>query len=254
MKGSIYEGLGNTFLLCPGYEDIDYSALAERECPGYSCDGLIAFREENSRMEIYNKDGSRATMCGNGIRCLAQYLWDSGRKQDRYLINTDAGIRTLTVCSEHPFVSEVNLGSPKLIKELSETTSVEIERKHIYFNSLFLTTFQVIVMVDEISNPEIFAFGKKIFEHPLFQGKCNITFCELVDFKTIRTRTYERGVGFTLSCGTGAAGAAYICHLLYHLSDRIRVEVPTGEMIVTLRDQVYLQGPSSLIREVELDV
>lgn len=254
MKGSIYEGLGNMFILCSGYEDIDYSALAEKECAEYSCDGLIVFREENDKMEIYNKDGSRASMCGNGIRCLVQYLWDSGKKRDRYLINTDSGIRSLGICSENPFVCEVNLGTPKLIKELNEVSSVEIEQKHVYFNSLFLTTYQVIVMVEDISNPEIFSFGKKIFEHPLFQGKCNITFCELVDVKSIRTRTYERGVGFTLSCGTGAAAAAYICHLLYNLSDRIDVEVPTGRMTVTLRDQVYLKGSSSFIKEVELDV
>lgn len=254
MKVYIYQGLGNSFLIGEFEENTDLSNITKMYCSKYHLDGLINYQKENNKMQIYNQDGSKALMCGNGIRCLANYLYQKYQCEKVFSINTDAGIKNIEITSLIPFCCKVNLGRPHLIKELNQIKKIKIENEDIFFNSLFLSTFQILILVDNVNDFKIDSIAKKIYLHPLFKEKCNITFFEIVDYKTIKTRTYERGVGFSLSCATGASSAAYIGYLLYRLSKKITVIQPLGQLYVTIDNQIYLEGVSSFEKEVEIDV
>ena len=108
-------------------------------------------------------------------------------------------------------------------------------------------------MVDKLNNKKIEKYAERLFNHPLFQNKCNITFCELIDYHHIKTLTYERGVGFTKSCATGAASASYISYLLYNMSNKINVIQEKGILNITIDNDIYLQGESSFIKEIDIN-
>lgn len=251
MKGYIYQGLGNSFAIIKCNTSFSYKELAIQLCNKYKLDGLITY-DDNFKMTIYNKDGSKALMCGNGIRCLVQHLYKENKK-DCYLINTDIGIKKVEVKSINPFISKVNLGNPRLIKELNEIKKITIDSHDYFFNSLFLDNYHVIIMVDNIDDEKVINDTEKIFHHPLFKTKCNITFCQIITHNLIKTRTYERGVGFTLSCGTGSTSAAYISYLLYNLSKTINVIQPLGTLKVEISsNQIFLEGESEFVKEIDI--
>lgn len=253
MKAYIYQGLGNSFLIGEFDKGLDLSDMAKQYCSKYHLDGLINYQKENNKMQIYNQDGSKALMCGNGIRCLANYLYQRYQINNVFSINTDAGIKNIEITSYTPFCCKVNLGRPHLIKELNQVKKIKVDHEEVFFNSLFLSTFQILILVDNVNDFKIDSLAEKIYLHPLFKEKCNITFYEIVDYKTIKTRTYERGVGFSLSCATGASSAAYIGYLLYKLSKKITVIQPLGKLSVTIDNQIYIEGVSSFEKEVEIN-
>ena len=251
MKGYIYQGLGNSFVIIKCNNSFSYKEMAIQLCSKYKLDGLITY-DDNLKMTIYNQDGSKALMCGNGIRCLTQHLYKENKK-DYYLINTDIGIKKVEIRSVNPFISKVNLGNARLIKELNDIKKITIDGLDYYFNSLFLDNYHVIIMVDNIDDEKVINDAEKIFHHPLFKEKCNITFCQIITYNLIKTRTYERGVGFTLSCGTGSSSAAYISYLLYNLSKTITVIQPLGTLKVEISsNQIFLEGESEFVKEIDI--
>ena len=249
MKGYIYEGLGNSFVICQDKTNIN----ATKICNENNVDGLIIYTQENNIMEMYNKDGSKALMCGNGIRCLVNYIYDHIKESNIYNIYTSVGIKNAKVISLIPFTTKINLGRPRLIKELNDVKSIKIDNETFFINALFLTNYQVVIMVDNIKDKKINLYAEKIYNHPLFKNKCNITFCELIDYHHIKTITYERGVGFTKSCATGASSGAYISYLLYNMSNKIDVIQEEGILNITIDNDIYLQGESSFIKEIDID-
>ena len=254
MKGYIYEGLGNSFLITEGIDTGNINQIVIRNCLKHQLDGLINYDKTNNKMEIYNKDGSKALMCGNGIRCLANYLYTKYKFPDEFEINTDSGVKIVKISNENPFECQISLGRPRLVKELNNLKKITIDGKDIHFNSIYISTFHIVIIVESIYDLNLDYLAPKIYKYPLFQEKCNITFCQLVNHNTIKTRTYERGVGFTLSCGTGAAAGGYISYLLYNLSNKINVIQPLGNIQVIISNNIEIKGPSNFIEEVEVDV
>ena len=252
MKGYLYEGLGNSFIICENIPNKNSEKIASL-CNENNTDGMIYYTKENNVMEIYNKDGSKALMCGNGIRCLTNYIYDFIYESNIYNISTSVGVKNSKVISLIPFTTKINLGRPRLIKELNEVKSIKIDDKTFYFNAIFLTTYHIVIMVDKISDKLINQYAEKIYNHPLFKNKCNVTFCELIDYHHIKTLTYERGVGFTKSCATGAAASSYISYLLYNMSNKIDVIQAQGTLKITIDNDIYLQGESSFIKEIDID-
>ncbi len=254
MKGYIYEGLGNSFLITELNDTLELNQIAIKNCLKHQLDGLINYDTTKNKMEIYNKDGSKALMCGNGIRCLANYLFTKNNYLNEFDINTDSGIKKVKISNKKPFECQVSLGCPRLIKELNNLKKITIDGKDFHFNSIYISTFHIVIIVENIYDLNIDYVAPKIYKYPLFQEKCNITFCQLVNHNTIKTRTFERGVGFTLSCGTGAAAGGYISYLLYNLSNKINVIQPLGNIQVIISHQIEIKGPSNFIEEVEIDV
>ena len=252
MIGYLYEGLGNTFIITSNVEENKLSKIAFINCKANDVDGLINYNSQNNKMSIYNQDGSKALMCGNGISGLSYHLFKTNH-QNKLIINTDVGIKEITLTSSSPFKCKVSLGRARIIKELSTLKAIRIENQEFPIQPIFLSTFHIVIMVDDINSNIIDKYAKKIYEYDLFKQKCNITFCQLVSYHTIKTKTYERGVGFTKSCGSGAASAAYICYLLYNLSSSITVIQEKGELSITIDHDVYLEGSANYIKEVSIN-
>lgn len=251
MKGYIFDALGNRFIItqknASNEEIIKY-------CKKENVDGFIVFNMKEKRMNFFNRDGSRALMCGNGIRCLAHYISMLNPKTNNLLINTDIGVKEIKILNHSPFTCKVNLGSPCLIKDLIDLKEIKIRDKTIPINCLFLSNYHIVIFLDNVDDLEYLNLAKDIYNYPKFNHLCNINFCQIVDYHTIKVRTYERGVGFTLSCGTGVSSASYIAYLLYNLSNIINVKLPLGTLKVEIdKHQVFLEGETSLIKEFEFD-
>ena len=249
MKGYIYSALGNSFIIT---NQIVNKENIIKFCEEQKVDGLIYYQKEENKMNIFNKDGSKASMCGNGIRTLAHHL-SKKQNQSSFNINTDSGIKEIRIINHHPFSCQVNLGSPRLIKELYQLKSIEIRGKKIDINAIYLGNYHIVIIVDDINDLSYLERAKEIFVYEEFKGKCNINFCQIISYHSLKVKTYERGVGFTLSCGTGSAASCYIAHLLYNLSNRIEVISPLGKLKVLIENHtVYLEGESHFEREISI--
>ena len=254
MKGYIYQALGNSFIITTHLPKINYSLLVQRLSLKYQFDGLITFNQKTNKMRIYNKDGSLASMCGNGIRCLTNFIYDNFSKQDTYIIKTDDSNKKVEVIKTSPFICKVNLGRPKLVKELIEIRSVTIKNRTFVINPIFISTYHIVIFTPKIDKNDINIYIEELYNQEIFKKKFNITFFEILNYKTIRTLTYERGVGFTKSCGSGAACASYISYLLHNTFNKVKVIQEEGELEVEIDDDIYLEGTSAFVKEVSFDV
>jgi diaminopimelate epimerase len=205
-------------------------------------------------MLFYNSDGSTAKMCGNGIRCLAHYLYTSGSDASEFTVKTGAGNMLVKITGEEPFIAKVNMGYPDfspanipVISDLPEfiNQTVNVGGKETLLSSVFMGTTHTVVFVDDIKAVDVEKTGEIIGNLPLFPDYTNINFVQIIDNKTICMRTYERGVGPTLACGTGCCAAVAIANKLGHTGTNVNVELALGALEVEITaDGVYLQGPA----------
>ncbi|MDO4745457.1 MAG: diaminopimelate epimerase [Bacillota bacterium] len=280
IRFSKYHGCGNNFVMvreCEIAEDgryaakgnvreSEYARFAQEVCDintGIGADGLIIVREEPElEMVFYNMDGSRAPMCGNGIRCFAYYCMNEGiRSEKSYAVKTLAGDMIVEVASEEPFMAKINMGKPifdpaaiavktdredflKQELELSDGSSWTV-------NSLFMGTVHTVVFVDDYEAFDIVKVGKEICEHPTYTEKTNVNFVKVIDEKTVEMKTYERGVGMTLACGTGACATAVVANMQGLCKSPTEVILQLGSLNIELKDDgnVFMEGPSVKIAE-----
>jgi diaminopimelate epimerase len=208
------QGLGNDYIYLNCLSDTpeNPSALAIRLADrhyGIGGDGLIcicASQVADFRMEMYNADGSRGAMCGNGIRCLAKYLYDHGlTPKHQLVVETDAGLRFVLLHIEHNTVSQVtvDMDAPQYEPKFSLTIDDEV-----------FTIFPVsmgnphaVIFTSKIDRIALSNVGPMIENHPSFPNKTNVEFVEVLDQNSFQMRVWERGSGETLACGTGACAA-----------------------------------------------
>ena len=246
IKFEKYHGTGNDFILIQP-QTVDLQVLAQRLCDrhfGIGADGImIPYPSEvaDIKMEYFNSDGSPAPMCGNGLRCFVRYCINHGILQKGPVtVETLAGI--IDVDAQNELIS-LNLGQPLL--DLDSDAVIdhdEVIIDGLTLHTLFLGTLHAIVIVDE--SLDIKSLGEKLSYHPRFPQAINVNFVEVIDRKTIKVTTHERGAGWTKSCGTGSAASAYITNLLDLTDDEVNVLVPGGELSVHCHDDVILSGPA----------
>ncbi len=274
IRFSKYHGCGNSFVITDesklpsSFEEEDMSRLAEEICcinTGVGADGFIVVRQEPElEMVFFNMDGSRAPMCGNGIRCFAHYCRDNDIMTGRsYPVRTLAGTMNVEVVGEDPFSVRINMGKPVFSGEAitsdipdNELTNVSIglcDGSMIEAVSMFMGTVHTVVTVDELEDETVENTGREICNHPLFREKTNVNFVKPIDDKTIAVRTYERGVGVTLACGTGACASVIAAGLRGLCGREVSVELPLGRLMISLADDgsVYMEGPSVKVADGE---
>ena len=277
-KFSKYHGCGKDFVIV-NEEDVvksgrNISRFATKICSrntGVGADGLIIVRRSPLEMIVINSDGSRATMCGNGIRCFANYCYDDEvipvTVRD-YEVMTGAGVMKVSVQTTDPFVAEINMGLPDFTpanvgcdcaSEDLINRQLEIGGELVTVSTMFMGTVHTIVWVmdnpwapDSISgfsiNEKILRQGKLIAEHPVFKEKTNVNFALKLNKGTIKLITYERGIGFTAASGSGACASVVIGALERKLNKSAKVILPYGEINVSLkRDGVRMVGPAERI-------
>ena len=244
-------GAANDFLLSPAdrVPPGDLASMARAICnrhTGIGADGWILMRD--TRIRLFNADGSEAEMSGNGTRCAAAVLIDSGQAKDQLTITTGAGPKHLRLISQtgRRFLFEMDMGQP-VIHQHQVRFLLPLASGAREVTILDVGNPQCAVFVDRFQ-PDWPALGAEIEAHPHFPKRTNVSFVLPVDEHTIEARFYERGAGVTLSSGTGSTGAAVAAILRKVASSPVRVLAPGGEPLELRWDRsVYLTGPAEIV-------
>jgi len=228
---------------------------------GVGGDGLILIlpsEKAEARMRMFNADGSEGEMCGNGIRCLAKYVYEAGIARKPVLtVETAAGLLTLQLFTVGESVEKVrvNMGTPRLRRQdipmLGEGERVLGEPLTVGDRQFSVTGVSMgnphcVVYVDEVATFPVSHYGPLLERHPLFPQRTNVEWVEWVNRREIRQRTWERGSGETLGCGTGAC-AATVASVLNGKTDRhVSVHLLGGDLEIEWAEDhhVYMTGPA----------
>ncbi|MFC4100984.1 diaminopimelate epimerase [Paenibacillus xanthanilyticus] len=262
-------GLGNDFIVIAGEPELpaNAAALAEKLCNrffGIGADGMVYILPSESadfRMRIINSDGSEAEQCGNAIRCVAKYVYDSGLtdKEEITVETLGAGVQKvqLTVENGKAVQVRVDMGQPILDGLRIPTTvdatpvldeAIEVDGREFRFTAVSMGNPHCVIYVDDALTFDLATWGPKLEAHPMFPRKIN------VEFTTVRSRDYadmrvwERGAGPTLACGTGAC-ATLVASVLNGYTDRKAViSLKGGDLLIEWNEDnnhVYMTGPAA---------
>lgn len=273
-----YHGLGNDFIIFLK-EDLDrlkifeknYSNLIKEVCErntGLGADGGIVLKKidkKNCQMIFFNQDGTKAPMCGNGIRCFSHYIFENKILEGNiYNIQTLAGELEVKIYNENSFKVKVNMGKPdfkleniplnkeifnSLEKKVEKEYCLEIEEKKFKLTSLFMGTTHTVNFVQNLEELDISKYGEKIEKHELYPKKTNVNFVEILDKKNIAMKTWERGAGLTLACGTGATASVVVGIEKGCLEKKVNVHLSKGVLEIELdkSGEIFMTGPSKKI-------
>lgn len=276
MKFTKMHGCGNDYIYINGFEEHIEQAekpdLARRFSDrhfGIGGDGVIFInpsKEADFEMEMYNADGSRAEMCGNGIRCVGKYVYDKGMtdKTDISVISFGK-VRYLRLEVEDEKVStvRVNMGAPELsadkIPVISENEQVideniEVNGQIYKMTCVSMGNPHAVVFVEDVSDLVLEEIGPLFENHERFPRRINTEFVQVIDEKHVKMRVWERGTGETLACGTGCCATAVACVLNGLTSDQVTVELSGGELKIEWdrkENLIYMTGPAQTVFEGE---
>lgn len=260
-------GLGNDYVCINCFRERveDPSGFARTLCDrhyGIGADGLILIcpsKVSDFKMEIYNSDGSVAGMCGNGIRCLGKYVYDYRLTGKETLsIETKSGIRNmhLHIQDGKACGAMVDMGVPRLNahsipilseKDLVINDPIEVQKKNYRMTGISMGNPHAVIFLEEINGISLEETGRELEFHPRFPERANIEFCHVTARDRMEIRVWERGVGETLACGTGAY-AAVVASVLNDLTDEeVIVKLLGGELSVRWDrkvNHVFLEGPA----------
>ena len=277
-------GLGNDFILIDCLSKLlgdssFLSYLAKKLCDrnfGIGADGLILIlpsSQADLRMRIFNFDGSEAQMCGNGIRCFAKYAYENKLiSKNKFAVETLAGIITPELIfqvlkNKKVLRIKVNMGTPKLRRREipmngEDTPTVIDETLKINPEQTFKITCvsmgnpHCITFVNDVQSISVEEIGPKIENHSLFPEKTNVEFIQVLNKQEINFRVWERGVGETLACGTGAC-AALAAAVLNNKTDRkATIHLSGGDLDILWADDgyIYMTGPAELVFRGEMTI
>ena len=279
MKFTKMHGCGNDYIYVDGTKEI----LTPQEKPevvrclsdrhfGIGGDGVIFInpsREADFEMEMYNMDGSRAEMCGNGIRCVAKFVYDKGLTDKTSISVISCGkIKYLTLSIENGKVStvRVNMGSPILkakdipvISDKEEVIGDEIEVDgEIYkMTCVSMGNPHAVVFMDEVEGLPLEKIGPLFENHVRFPKRVNTEFVKVLDENTVEMRVWERGTGETLACGTGACATVVACVLNGLTKEQVTVKLLGGNLQIQWDREsnlVYMTGPATTVFEGEIEI
>ena len=260
-------GLGNDYVCINCFRERveDPSGFARTLCDrhyGIGADSLILIcpsKVSDFKMEIYNSDGSVAGMCGNGIRCLGKYVYDYRLTGKETLsIETKSGIRNmhLHIQDGKACGAMVDMGVPRLNahsipilseKDLVINDPIEVQKKNYRMTGISMGNPHAVIFSEEINGISLEETGRELEFHPRFPERANIEFCHVTARDRMEIRVWERGVGETLACGTGAC-AAVVASVLNDLTDEeVIVKLLGGELSVRWDrkvNHVFLEGPA----------
>ncbi len=275
MKFTKMHGLGNDYVYvnCFAEKVEDPVALArfvsERHF-GVGSDGLILIGPSETadfKMSMYNADGSQAEMCGNGIRCVAKYVYDYGlTDQTEVSIETLAGIKKLKLTVEDGKVAlvRVNMGQPeldpsKIPVKAKENPAVdvpiEVRGRTYRMTCVSMGNPHAVLFVKNVKDLDLESIGPEFENHTAFPRRINTEFVEIEDRKHVRMRVWERGSGETLACGTGACATAVACVLNGLTDEEVTVHLLGGDLQIHWdrnENLVYMTGPATVVFDGEL--
>ena len=280
MKFTKMHGIGNDYIYVDGARE---TIPAERKSEvvrflsdrhfGIGGDGVIFINPSDVadfEMEMYNMDGSRSEMCGNGIRCVGKYVYDHGLTQKTSLTIVSCGkIKYLDLTVENGKVTKVrvNMGSPILeaaeipvVAEQSPVvdTPITVDGKEYRMTCVSMGNPHAVVYMDEMIDDETMAKIGPLFEHhERFPRRVNTEFVKVLSRERVQMRVWERGTGETLACGTGACAVTVASILNGLTGERITVELSGGNLEIfwdRKENVVYMTGPATTVFEGEIEI
>ena len=277
MKFTKMQGLGNDYVYVNCFEEkIENPPAVARYVSdrhfGIGSDGLIMINPSevaDFEMEMYNADGSRGEMCGNGIRCVAKYVYDYGLTDKTQIsVETLGGIKylDLTVEDGKVVLVKVDMGKPELKSDLIPIISenekvidepIEVDG-HVYnMTGVSMGNPHTVIYVDDVKNLDLEKIGPKFENHERFPKRINTEFVHCIDRNTVEMRVWERGSGETLACGTGACAVA-VASILNNLTDtRVTVKLLGGDLQIEWdreKNHVFMTGPAKVVFDGVIDI
>ena len=277
MKFTKMHGLGNDYVYVNCFEEkIDNPPAVARFVSdrhfGIGSDGLIMINPSKTadfEMEMYNADGSRGEMCGNGIRCVAKYVYDYGLTDKTQIsVETLGGIKYLDLTVEDGKVSlvKVDMGKPELEADLIPIISereqvidepIEVDGKEYHMTGVSMGNPHAIIFMNNVKDLDIEAIGPYFENHTVFPKRTNTEFVEVIDRNTVNMRVWERGSNETLACGTGACATTVACILNNKTEDEVTVHLLGGDLKIRWdreNNQVYMTGPATVVFDGEINL
>lgn len=282
MKFTKMHGCGNDYIYINGFKekvpDNEKSALvrdiSDRHC-GVGGDGVIFINpceDADFEMEMYNADGSRGEMCGNGVRCVAKYVYEKGMTRKKTLLIKSCGrmISLRLILEKEETMDKsvmvcVNMGSPVLepekipVAECDSRTQavrepIRVAGKLYEMTCVSMGNPHAIVFVEDLEHFPVTQVGPWFEVHPRFPKRTNVEFVEVLDKSKISMRVWERGTGETLACGTGACAAVVACVLNQLTDSKVAVKLLGGQLEVfweRKQNVIYMEGPAVTVFEGE---
>ena len=295
MKFTKMHGCGNDYIYINGFTE----KIAQDEKPelvqrlsdrhfGVGGDGVIFINpstEADFEMEMYNADGSRAEMCGNGIRCVAKYVYDKGLTDKTDISVISCGkVKYLQLFIKDGKVDSVrvNMGAPELRSEYIPVTAeagekgsaggavtdgqdresvidepITVQGTEYKMTCVSMGNPHAVVFMDNVTDLEIEKIGPYFENHERFPNRINTEFVKVLDRKNVQMRVWERGTGETLACGTGCCATVVACILNGLTDNTVTVKLLGGEIEITWNreaDLVYMTGPAATVFEGDLNI
>ena len=284
MKFTKMQGCGNDYVYVNGFvEQIPQEAkpdlvrrLSDRHF-GIGGDGVIFINpshEAEFEMEMFNADGTRSEMCGNGIRCVAKYVYDYGLTDSEHITIISGGhVKYLDLTVEKKGAEDrgkvskvrVNMGSPILVPEqipvvaegdMAVNTPIVVDGKEYFMTCVSMGNPHAVIFREGVADMDLKHIGPSFENHERFPKRTNTEFVEVIDRQNVFMRVWERGTGETLACGTGCCATAVACILNGLTEDKVTVKVLGGEIQIEWdREQnlVYMTGPAVTVFEGEIE-
>lgn len=277
MKFTKMQGLGNDYVYVNCFEEkienpSEVAIKVSNRNFGVGSDGLIMINPSkvaDFEMEMYNADGSRGEMCGNGIRCVGKYVYDYGLTDKTSIsVETLGGIKYLDFTVENGKVKlvKVDMGSPELVAENIPIVAddekvidapIIVDGKEYRMTGVSMGNPHTVVYIDDVKGLEIEKIGPKFENHERFPKRINTEFARVIDKNTVEMRVWERGSGETLACGTGACAVAVASILNGFTEDKVTVKLLGGDLQIEWdreTNKVYMTGPAEVSFEGEINL
>ncbi len=270
-------GLGNDFVVIDAIsQSINLNAqqikfIADRHF-GIGCDQLLLVEKTEQadvdfRYRIFNSDGGEVEQCGNGARCFARFVRDKGlTDKNKIRVETQSGIielhidemESITVDMSAPNFAPAAL--PMNFEALNQSDnskySLSVYQKIIEFGAVSMGNPHIVLLVDDIDVAEVEKLGSALESHAIFPQRVNVGFMQLVDRQNIRLRVFERGVGETKACGTGACAAVVVAQQWGLLDSDVQVQLPGGQLQIQHKENanVLLTGDAVLVFDGQISL
>lgn len=278
MKFTKMQGIGNDYIYVNCFEEpvpADPAALSRRLSDrrfGIGGDGLILIRPTpngDAMMDLYNADGSRAKMCGNGIRCVGRYVYERGiARREELRIDTLSGVKTLKLDTENGIVRsiEVDMDAPILVPEQipvrlpgdrAVDIPIEVSGQTVRATCVSMGNPHCVLFVDDVEKAPLESLGPMLEHHPLFPDGVNVEFVQILARDDIRMRVWERGSGETWACGTGACASLVASVLFGHADRAATLHLRGGDLAIRWEEKsghVFMRGPAAFVFDGEIDV
>ena len=270
IKAFKMDGLGNDFIIIDQrIHDLNLSKdqiirICDRSFIG--CDQLILIKKNrkiDAGLEFYNSDGSISGACGNGTRCVADFLSKESGKQE-ITVWTSSGSLKSNILGNNLVDTEIGIAKTNWeeipLSQQLDTKDLKIEIidknniKHIGGTAVNVGNPHIIFFIDDIESFDLADIGPRIENHEFFPEKCNVTLAKVINKNLIKVKVWERGAGLTKACGTAACATAVAGNIKKLVNKTIDVEFELGRLTISIdeRNSIHMKGPVSDIKNINI--